>query len=240
MGVDVENFVHDALEGLGAGFTHDRKGIRIDLSECARGLKDALPVEEEKLLVSFQSPAPDKGILLSRIHPFVESLAGYVLDTALDPLGKSVASRCGVIRTEAVSTRTTLLLLRHRMHLIVNRGGQDYPLLAEDADLLAFEGAPDQARWLERDQAELLLQAAPTGNVVPEQVRSFLQSVLDGMPHLTSRLDRACDERAEALLDAHRRVRQAAKARGTIRVEAQRPPDILGIYVLLPMPVRGF
>ncbi len=240
MGVDVETFVHDALEGLGAGFTRDRKGIRIDLSECTRGLKDALPVEEEKLLVSFQSPAPDKGILLSRIHPFVESLAGYVLDTALDPLGKSVASRCGVIRTEAVSTRTTLLLLRHRMHLIVNRGGQDYPLLAEDADLLAFEGAPDQAKWLERDQAELLLQAAPTGNVVPEQVRSFLQSVLDGMPYLTSRLDQACDERAEALLNAHRRVRQAARARGTIRVEAQRPPDILGIYVLLPMPVRGF
>jgi hypothetical protein len=33
------------------------------------------------------------------------------------------------------------------MHLIINRGGHDYPLLAEDADILAFEGAPDQARW---------------------------------------------------------------------------------------------
>jgi hypothetical protein len=126
------------------------------------------------------------------------------------------------------------------MHLIVNRGGQDYPLLAEDADLLAFEGAPDQARWLDRDQAERLLLAAPTGNVLPEQIRIFLQGVLDGMSHLTSRLDQACDERAEALLGAHRRVRQAARARGTLRVEAQHPPDILGIYVLLPMPVRGF
>lgn len=240
MGVDVETFVHDALRGLGAGFTRERKGIHIDLSECARGLKDVLPVEEDKILVRFQTPAPEKGILLSRIHPFVESLAGYVLDNALDPLAKSIASRCGVMRTEAVLTRTTLFLLRHRLHLIVNRGGQDYPLLAEDADLLAFEGAPDQARWLDRDDAEQLLLAVPTGNVVPEQIRTFLQGVLDGMPHLAPRLDLACDERAEALLNAHRRVRQAARAKGTIRVEAQHPPDVLGIYVLLPMPVKGF
>jgi hypothetical protein len=196
-------------------------------------------MEAEQLLVRFTPPAPDKGMLLSRIHPFVESLASYVLDTALDPLGKGVASRCGVIRTEAVSARTTLLLLRHRMHLIVNRDGRDYPLLAEDADLLAFEGAPDQARWLNREQAEKLLLAAPTGNVVPEQIRDFLQLVLDGMPHLATRLEDACDERAEALLQAHRRVRLAAKAKGTLRVEAQRPPDVLGIYVLLPMPVKG-
>ena len=82
--------------------------------------------------------------------------------------------------------------------------------------------------------------AVPTGNMLPEQIRMFLQGVLDGMPHLTSRLDLACDERAEALLNAHRRVRTAAKAKGTLRVEAQHPPDILGIYVLLPVPVRGF
>jgi superfamily II DNA or RNA helicase len=238
MGVDVETFVGDALRGLGAGFTHERKGIRIDLSECTRALKDALPVEEDKLLVRFQTPAPEKGLLLSRIHPFVESIASYVLDTSLDPLGQSVASRCGVMRTEAVSTRTTLLLLRHRMHLIVTRSGQEFPLLAEDANLLAFEGAPSHAHWLEPDQAERFLLAAPTGNIAPEQIRDFLQVVIDGMPHLASRLSAACDERAEALLQAHQRVRHAVRARGSIRVEAQHPPDVLGIYVLLPMPVR--
>jgi hypothetical protein len=239
MGVDLENFVHDALQGLGAAFSQDRKGTRVDLAECPKGLKDALPVDEEQILVRYQTPAPEKGMLLSRIHPFVESLASYVLDTALDPIGKGIASRCGVIRTEAVLARTTLILLRHRMHLIVNRDGRDYPLLAEDADLLAFQGAPDQAKWLERDQAEKLLLAIPSGNVVPEQIRNFLQVVLDGMPHLASRLEEACGERADALLQAHRRVRQATKTKGTLRVEAQRPPDVLGIYVLLPMPVKG-
>ena len=239
MGVDIESFVRDALTGMGAAITPDRRGHRIDLTECSRALKDALPVEETQLLVRFNPPSPDKGLLLSRIHPFVESLASHVLDIALDPLAKGVASRCGVIRTEAVTSRTTLLLLRHRMHLILKRDGREYPLLAEDADLLAFHGAPDQARWLDREQAENLLLAAPSGNVVPEQIRDFLKMVLDGMPHLSDRLEQACDERAEALLEAHRRVRTAAKAKGALRVEAQRPPDVLGIYVLLPMPVKG-
>jgi hypothetical protein len=124
------------------------------------------------------------------------------------------------------------------MHLIVTRSGQEFPLLAEDANLLAFEGAPSQAHWLEPDRAESFLLAAPTGNIAPEQIRDFLQVVIDGMPHLTSRLNAACDERADALLQAHQRVRHAVRARGSIRVEAQRPPDVLGIYVLLPMPVR--
>ena len=121
----------------------------------------------------------------------------------------------------------------------MTRGSQEFPLLAEDANLLAFEGSPSHAHWLEPDQAEHLLLTAPTGNIAPEQIRDFLQVVIDRMPHLTSRLNTACDERADALLQAHQRVRQAARARGSIRVEAQRPPDVLGIYVLLPMPVRG-
>jgi len=237
-GVDLEGFVKDALQGMGAGLVPDRKGFRVDLSECPRGLKDALPVDQDKFQMRFQGPAPENGLLLTRIHPFVESIASYVLDTALDSLSKGVASRCGVVRTESVRTRTTLLLLRHRMHLILTREGKEYPMLAEDSDLLAFTGAPDQATWLDRNTAENLLRAVPGGNIAPEAIRDFLKLVVDGKTFLMSRLEQACDERAEALLQAHRRVRQAAKAKGTLRVEAQRPPDVLGIYVLLPMPVR--
>ena len=42
-------------------------------------------------------------------------------------------------------------------------------------------------------------------------------------------------EREEALLAAHRRVRTAAQARGVrYRVEPQLPLDLLGIYIYLP------
>jgi hypothetical protein len=43
--------------------------------------------------------------------------------------------------------------------------------------------------------------------------------------------------RGEELLEAHRRVRQAAKMKDvSYRVEPQLPPDVLGIYVYLPKP----
>ena len=42
-------------------------------------------------------------------------------------------------------------------------------------------------------------------------------------------------EHGETILEQHRRVRAAANKRGvTYRVEAQLPPDILGIYIFLP------
>jgi hypothetical protein len=56
------------------------------------------------------------------------------------------------------------------------------------------------------------------------------------MPHLES----AARSRAAELLEAHRRVRSAARLRGVSqRVEPQLPPDILGVYVFLPVPAPG-
>jgi hypothetical protein len=40
--------------------------------------------------------------------------------------------------------------------------------------------------------------------------------------------------RAQLLLADHRRVREAADARGTYSVKALLPPDVIGLYVLLP------
>ena len=39
---------------------------------------------------------------------------------------------------------------------------------------------------------------------------------------------------AEALLQSHRRERDAAKHKGRYRVEPKLPADVLGIYVYLP------
>ncbi len=39
---------------------------------------------------------------------------------------------------------------------------------------------------------------------------------------------------AEALLQSHRRLRDAVKHRGRYRVEPKLPNDVLGVYVYLP------
>ena len=58
------------------------------------------------------------------------------------------------------------------------------PLLAEDSQLVSFEGSPQNAQWLPPEFAEQLLLAEPEANVVPEQAREFIQKVIDGITHL--------------------------------------------------------
>jgi hypothetical protein len=170
-----------------------------------------------------------------RTHPFVEGLASYVLQTALDPQLGGVARRAGVIRTRLIRTRTTALLVRFRYHLV--RGGDETPLLAEDCDVVAFEGAPTEPRWLAGDVTTTLLSATPDGNVAGEQAQGFVRQVLEALPQLSATLDATARERGQALLEAHRRVRQSTRQRiRDLRIEPVLPPDLLGIYVYLPTP----
>ena len=102
---------------------------------------------------------------MQRTHPFVETLANHVLETALDPLSGDAASypaarRCGAMRTKSVEKRTTLLLVRFRYHIIQIQNNEEKPLLAEDCRLLAFTGSPQNATWLDEAEAEKLLLAA--------------------------------------------------------------------------------
>jgi hypothetical protein len=146
--------------------------------------------------------------------------------------------RAGVIRTSAVQRRTTLLLVRLRYHLITRVGDKERQLLAEDSVTLAFEGAPADAVWLDTDVAEALLTARPEDNVHPDQAAEFVQRVVAGFDHLAPTLNEIARQRGDDLLQAHTRVREAAHRRGEQRaqhrVEAQLPPDVLGIYVYLP------
>jgi hypothetical protein len=159
-----------------------------------------------------------------------------VLDTALDPAHDGVARRAGAIRTGAVATRTTLLLCRFRFDITTVRTGAEQTQLAEETRLLAFEGPPSSdATWLAPERAEMLLDARPAGNIGDDQKRRFVTAVVDGYALLRPRIEEEARGRAAILLDAHRRVRSAARERGLIyRVREQLPVDVLGVYVFLP------
>jgi len=135
-------------------------------------LKDALPVEEDKLLVRFQTPAPEKGLLLSRIHPFVESLASYVLDTSLDPLGQSVAAAARHADRSGLDSHNTLASApSHASDRDSERSG--ISATGRDANLLAFEGAPSQAPLAGAGSSGESLARSAHGNIAPEQIRDF-------------------------------------------------------------------
>jgi len=237
---EVVGFVRDALTALRAPVRADRDGYTADLGGLPPGLREALPVRGPALRLVTQPPAPKGAAALVRTDPVVEALARSVLDAALDPVLPSrlrPARRAGVMRTAAVRARTTLLLCRFRFHLVLPGAEQERPMVAEEARVLAWRGRPGAIDWLRDEDAEALLGATPSDNVAPEQAAQFLTRALDTLPAVTPVIETTADRLAAELLDSHRRVRRAAAAqRRGLRVTAQKPVDVLGLYVYLPAP----
>jgi hypothetical protein len=167
----------------------------------------------------------------------VEGLAGWVLDQALDPAARDaapIAARCGLIRTKRVNTRTTLIVARFRYHL-KPRVSEDLTLLCEEIVPLAFTGSVQAPQWIASEQAEALLSARPDTNINSSLVDQQLPLLLNGLPELQTALGQIAVQRASAQLQAHERVREAARDRAKVRIEPVLPVDILGAYLLLPV-----
>ena len=185
----------------------------------------------------FDLPLKGGEVHLGRTSPVIEGLATWTLDQALDPAsrdGPPVASRCGAIRTSAVSARTTLLVARFRYHLRSAASAEEGPVLCEEIAPLACTGAADAPCWLSPEESERLLAARPEGNLLLTGIEQQLGLLLPALPELRAALETVAHERAEAQLGAHRRVRAAARARGRVDIEPVLPVDLLGAYVLLP------
>ncbi|TWF75630.1 SNF2 domain-containing protein [Pseudonocardia hierapolitana] len=243
---ETTDFVRQALTSLDAVLRRDENGFTADLSGTPVGLRDAVApllagsaVEAGRPVAFRGTAAVARGeVALVRTDPVVGALAGYVLNAALDgkATGPRPARRCGVIRTRSVDTRTTLLLVRYRFHLTLpSRLGQRQ-LVAEDARLLAFRGAPSNAVWLPSEEALRLLELTADENTDRAFGERTMQRVLEALPATNQHLEAYGDELADELLASHRRVRVASGeiVRG-VAVTAQKPADILGAYVYLPV-----
>lgn len=233
---DVERFVRQVLTASGATL-QGTTPLSVDLSSTPRALRDAVGAlgDRSEFRARFELPVGEDEVHLTRTSPFVEGLATHVLDTSLDDLQEGVAARCGAIRTDAVDRRTTLLLLRMRFDIVTRRASTTHTQLAEDALVLAFEGTPEDAAWLRPEAAEALLSAEPTGSVPDPS--GAVAGVLEGFERLGPALDDIARNRADDLLGAHERVREAARAAGvTYSIEPKLPVDVLGAYVFLPTP----
>jgi hypothetical protein len=80
------------------------------------------------------------------------------------------------------------------------------------------------------------LNATPDANILPDQAAEFIRRINAESSALEPSLREVSLQRANELLEAHTRVRTAARMQGVRhRVEPQLPPDILGVYIYLPV-----
>jgi superfamily II DNA or RNA helicase len=212
-------------------------GYRLYPGQLPPALQEALP-EGECVDVTFRSPVPDGFTYLGRNHAFVEQACQHVMRRAFngdaedDADGKAPA-RAAVVRTEAVDVKTTLVLFRIRN--VIRAAQQSEEIVAEEVMTWGYRGLIDERDELSREEARrLLLEITPSSNVSPESQEYFLDEELDDLAEAEGDLESITRERTQALIDAHERHRRTVGGSRYEGVDPIWPPDVLGLYVLLP------
>ena len=169
---------------------------------------------------------------LTRAHPLVASLAGYVLESALDPVDeKPIATRSGAAVSREVERVTRIYLLRFRHRLDVRKRD----LIVEETQAVAVTGVGSNAEWIsDPAEVEKLLHFIPSSNLTGDAVRNAVRRALDYAEANRASFEAFAAERAKTLLADHRRVRDASDDRGSFGVKPILPVDIMGVFVLLP------
>ena len=233
---NVAQFMRTALRAHnGVVNIENGKTDRINLMEADREIREIFGETNDILRATYDNPT-EGATWLSRSHPLVDSLASFILNSAADEAIDSAARRCGVIPTTAVANRTVLLLLRFRFELVTKRGNQEHRQIAEECHTAAFQGTTATPHWLDQEEIETILNSEPSGNIPPDLATHDLEQILaqDKIDTLRPAFEALADEKADELLTAHRRVRDAAAARGSYSVSPVLPVDIIGLYIYQP------
>lgn len=225
---DVERFIKTACVRLNAPLESTRVLNKFQL------LPQHLPAALRTRLADegINSPTLLDFAELHRSHPLVTVLADHLLEESLQG-DSQIAARCAATETDAVDTVTTLYLLRLRHQLEYVRRREPFQLMAEETVTLAVKGRANP-QWITGHEVNQLLEYTPTGNLPKEAMHREIEYALDFLQGNTEQLESLAKERATALLEDHRRVREAARDVGQYSVKACLPVDVIGVYVLLP------
>lgn len=235
---DAKTFIERAMSRFGVPL-EARKTLQIaHVHALEAGLKERLAQRNltGSVRLAMTEPAPSGTELLTRTHPLTATLAEALVEASLDPeaLSGLGIGRVGAWPTSAVQQMTRLALLRIRFKLTVH-ARKERLLLAEEAALVAIQGGRIVAAG---ESARELLNTPADADLAPSARDRFIAKAKEDLPTL---LDGPLAEfvrtRAEELMQDHARLRAAAGSASRVTVEAVLPPDVIGLFVLMPSEV---
>ena len=238
---EVARFARRALARLGSGLEPHARGFRVPTTPLPEEVRERLETEgiAGTVAVDFTYPAAPGCRPVQRSHPLVAVLAETLLARTLSVDGNgamasdpAVLGRVGCWISEEVRARSTVVLLRLRHQLVTRTQQRETTLMVEEAAALAWIGA--DADPVAEPEAIALLAHAPAGDP-PKHVREReVARALALFRERAAGLEAFAAVRAGALLEDHRRVREAGRATGRTTVQTLPRPDVIGVYVLLP------
>jgi len=232
---DARIFVEAAMARFGVPLESRKSLLLAHVHGLDAGLRERLEQHDLKgsVRLVLVEPAPSGAALLTRTHPLTAILAESLVEASLDPeaLASLGIGRVGAWPTDAVQKLTRLALLRIRFKLTVH-ARKERLLLAEEAALVALQG---NEIMVTGEDARRLLNTPATSDLAQSARERFIGKARDDLPTLLEGpLAGFVRQRAEDLMQDHARLRAAAGSASRVTVEAVLPPDVIGLFVLMP------
>ena len=186
--------------------------------------------------ISFASPTPKHYMYIGRNHKFVEDLSRAVVNDSVNG-GELSACRAMVMSTDAVQTKTTIMLMRVRS-VIRDKKRSSHELVGEEMIFVGYRGKIDNHDFLTQDEArDLFFKAQASQSVDMLSQKHLLTgaiSWINNESELRKHTDEIAISRAEKLVDAFTKYRSYIKSEDYQVVEPVLPMDVLAAYLFIP------
>jgi len=232
----VEHFVCSAVQQLGGSCQKDGKAGYIlrpqnlpqHISRC---FNNAAVVK-----ISFDSPTPKSYTYIGRNHKFTELLCQFLISLSFEPRSEygKIARVCEV-QTDTVSTKTVLVVFRVRN--VIKEVASKRESISEEMYLWGYRSAAGKIETLDfKESKELLLQSRSLSNLPVERQQADLRAELGRFEDLKHQFLELASYRADELVSAHGRFKELIGGRRYEKATPVLPPDVIGVYILLPKP----
>ena len=230
VGQDVRRFLQNGLPRFGGRLRQTRADGIYELHPGELAKPAAEPADAPSRVHFDDVPRPGAA-LVGRNHPVVAQLADHVLADALERGGEKFPRSSAVITT-AVDQRTAVLLLRLRY--LIDDGKPQY---AEEITTAAFQRSAGRIQWiggLDQEPLQLLqaADAAIAGQLPGRERGDHVQWALDMLEADPGWHEPIVDQRRAVLEASHARLR--AQIGGNRVAVNPQPPDVIGVFVLVP------
>lgn len=235
----VEDFVKMAVIHLGGSAQFDGTGYLLNLTNLPEHLKMHFP-QGKNPKISFQSPTPPGYRYIGRNHQFVEQLCQLLMSLAFESrTGFKRVARASVIQTEIVDRKTTLIQFRVRN--VIKEVNSSHEVISEEMCLWGYSGSGEDSRTLNHQEAKaLLLDATSKTNLQITFQQDIFSNEQEVFIHKQQEFFKVAEDRAEHLVKMHGKFKELVCGKRYEAVYPVLPPDLMGVYILNPIPKELF
>lgn len=231
--VAVKQFVVDAVTNLGGQIIPYKTGYRLYTTNLNPIFKSIFNNKDE-VLITFESPTPEEFLYIGRNGLFVEQLSHYILNKSLVSNGnKPIAARASVIPSKNIKTKTTIIQIRVRNIISDKTSGNQ--LVAEEMILWGYENNINERKFIKHEECKTLLaELVPSADYERPRQESLFNLEIETIKKSQDILADIVRERSNKLIEAHERFRKLVGGSKYQLIEPVLPPDVLGIYIIMP------